>query len=138
MISCPPQQSTWREVVLKNAALRGETFEKLKKISPDAAFEFKYNWVYDARLEQWEPPGNWLIWAMIAGRGFGKTRSGAEWVNKNARYGVMRQALVGSTAADVRKVMVEGESGVLACSRPDFIPVHKAHLGQVLYPNGHY
>lgn len=75
-------------------------------------------WPMLAAPLQLPPPGDWRIWLMLAGRGFGKTRAGAEWVHAMAqRAAGQRIALVGSTAADVRNVMVEGESGLLAIAR---------------------
>src|SRR5690242_4262597 len=79
----------------------------------------------DADFERWidegqaEPAGKgWRTWLMMAGRGFGKTRAGAEWVEKLARSrrGV-RIALVGATIGDARSVMVEGVSGLLAVAK---------------------
>lgn len=66
---------------------------------------------------QLAPPGDWSLWLLMAGRGFGKTRVGAEWVRQQAMAGSdgMIISLVGPTAADVRDVMIEGESGILAC-----------------------
>ena len=83
------------------------------------------DWRSIARLEQLPPPGDWTIWLVMAGRGFGKTRTGAEFIGEEARAGVSRIALVGPTAGDVRDTMVEGESGILACS-PDWCrPVYE-------------
>lgn len=65
-----------------------------------------------------EPRGNWRVWLVMAGRGFGKTRTGAEWVLAQARsHPGARIALVGGSVDEVAKVMVEGESGILACAR---------------------
>jgi phage terminase large subunit-like protein len=73
------------------------------------------DWQAIARPEQLPPPGEWGIWLILAGRGAGKTRSGAEWVRSLAEAAsVPRIALVGPTAADVRDTMIEGESGLLA------------------------
>lgn len=52
----------------------------------------------------------------MAGRGAGKTRSGAEWIRDKVKEGSRHLGLIAPTAADIRKVMVEGESGVLACA----------------------
>ncbi len=61
------------------------------------------------------PKGDWRTWLLLAGRGFGKTRSGAECIRDQViHHGRRRIALVAPTAADVRDVMVEGESGLLA------------------------
>jgi phage terminase large subunit-like protein len=84
-------------------------------------------WRCKARPEQLPPPGNWNGWLVCAGRGFGKTRTGAEWIKESVETGAAgRIALVGPTAADVRDVMVEGPAGILAVSsswcRPDYQP----------------
>lgn len=69
-----------------------------------------------ARDDQLEPPGDWFVWLAMAGRGWGKTRTGAEWVADKGRENPgARIALVGPTQADARDTMVEGESGLLSC-----------------------
>ena len=90
-----------------------------------------------ARMSQRPPDGEWTRWFLMAGRGFGKTKAGAEWVRNLAENKLAsRIALVGPTAADVRNVMVEGASGILAVSRPDCRPVYCPSLGRVEWPNG--
>src|SRR5271166_6375459 len=65
------------------------------------------DWAAKARPEQLPPPGDWSIWLLLAGRGFGKTRSGAEWVRAQAEADPkLRIALVAPTSADARDVMV--------------------------------
>ena len=80
---------------------------------------------------------DWRIWVILAGRGFGKTRAGAEWVSQVARDNPdARIALVGATIDDVRRVMIEGESGLLAVARDDEDPVWRAGLGELRFANG--
>lgn len=75
-------------------------------------------WSWQAHRGQAEPDGDWHVWLMLAGRGFGKTRAGAEWVSARARdVPGARIALVGATVDDVVKVMIEGESGLSAAAR---------------------
>jgi phage terminase large subunit-like protein len=88
----------------------------LDESSADELHAFEHDWPSWARLEQLAPPGDWQIWLYLAGRGAGKTRAGAEWVLEQVAAGRRRIALVAPTAADVRDVMVEGESGILAIS----------------------
>jgi len=78
-------------------------------------------WWWTARPEQRAPDGNWFIWMMMTGRGFGKTRGGSEWIVDQAeefpytRSGASTQWLViGQTLADTRTFCIEGESGILA------------------------
>lgn len=96
-----------------------------------------HSWELWARPAQLPPPGSWRIWLILAGRGFGKTRSGAEWVRSEVESGrAGRIALVGATAADVRDTMIEGESGLLrvfpAATRPRYEPSKR----RVTFHNG--
>lgn len=74
------------------------------------------DWRFLARDEQVAPPGDWRTWLFLAGRGAGKTRSGAEWVREQIKAGFGRLALIAPTSADARDVMVEGTSGILSVS----------------------
>lgn len=95
-----------------------------------------------ARLAQYPILGGAPIWLVMGGRGAGKTRLGAEWVNGlvrgltvfgGARYG--RIALVGETLGDVREVMIEGPSGILAVSRGG-LPRYEPSRRRLLWDNG--
>jgi phage terminase large subunit-like protein len=102
--------------------------------------KLQWDWSSWARPEQIAPEGtDWNIWLVLAGRGFGKTRLASEWVREQARYtttGQRRFALVARTAADVRDVIVEGESGIMNISpsseRPHFEPSKR----RLTWPNG--
>lgn len=90
-----------------------------------------------ARRGQLPPPGDWRIWLIRAGRGFGKTRSGAEWVTAVAAADAGAQiALVGATAADVRRVMIEGPSGLRAVAKTGQTPHYTVSTGEIRWPNG--
>lgn len=98
---------------------------------------FEYLWDYTARKEQLPPPGDWRIWMIMAGRGFGKTRSGAEWVRMIADADPdARIALVSSSLAEARAVMVEGESGLLAICRPGHKPLYEPSLHRIRFASG--
>lgn len=91
-------------------------------------------WAHEGQLP---PEGDWLGWLILAGRGFGKTRAGAEWVRARAEADPeARIALVGASLGEVRSVMVEGESGLLAIaphgSKPKFEPSKR----QLQWPGG--
>lgn len=91
-----------------------------------------------AREAQRPPDGPWRTWLILAGRGFGKTRTGAEWVRWHVEHGhATRIALVGATAADVRDVMIEGESGLVAVCRQAGIGVrYEPGRRRVVFDNG--
>ncbi|WP_293874146.1 MULTISPECIES: terminase family protein [unclassified Sphingomonas] len=90
-----------------------------------------------ARPGQVAPAGDdWRIWLIRAGRGFGKTRAGAEWVTGLADDPEALIALVGATAADVRRVMIEGPSGLRAVAKTGKIPAYSTSRGEIRWPNG--
>lgn len=94
-------------------------------------------WSFWGRPAQFSPPGSWLTWLILAGRGWGKTRTGAEWVREQVESGAARRlALVARTLDDARQVMVEGESGLLAISPPWFRPIWEPSKGELTWPNG--
>ncbi len=96
-----------------------------------------YDWSFWGRPEQMQPLGDWwTIWAIVAGRGHGKTRSGAEWVREKAKTPNTRIALVGRTSADARSVIVEGDSGIMNITPPSEQPQYKASIRELHWPNG--
>ena len=94
-----------------------------------------YEWRFWARPEQLPPGGDWDFWLIKTGRGWGKTRTGAQTVIEWAKTNPLI-SLVGETAADVRDVMVTGESGILRCSPPWFKPIHFPSKSLLRWPNG--
>jgi len=115
-----------------------ETWKPLLGNPTEAEYErLFWSWDFWARPEQLPPEGDWRTWLVLAGRGFGKTRTGAEWVrglvesNRAARI-----ALVAPTAADARDVMVEGESGILSVSPKWFRPKYEPSKRRLTWPNG--
>lgn len=89
-----------------------------------------------ARDEQVPPDGDWSTWLVMSGRGWGKTRTGAEWVHERVRQGARYLALVAPTAADARDVMVEGPAGLLACARDSERPIYESSKRRITWPNG--
>jgi phage terminase large subunit-like protein len=98
-----------------------------------------WDWSVWGRPEQQAPEGDWAVWMYLGGRGAGKTRAAAEWVREQAKYtttGQRRFALVARTAADVRDVIVEGESGILNVSPPSERPLYEPSKRRLTWPNG--
>jgi phage terminase large subunit-like protein len=108
----------------------------LQSLSPNEARLFAKDWRFWAREEQLAPDGDWRIWLFMGGRGAGKTRAGAEWILERVRKGVSRRiALVGATYADVRDVMIGGESGLRTLGRGEGVH-YLASKRQLHWPNG--
>lgn len=84
----------------------------LASLSDAQADELLADWRFWARAEQIAPDGDWLTWVINAGRGFGKTRAGSEWVREQVLAGKRRIALIGETYKDLVEVMCYGDSGI--------------------------
>lgn len=100
---------------------------------PHGPYEYQH-----ARADQWPPSlrETWDTWLLLSGRGSGKTRSGAEWLRSMTRY-TGRLAFIAPTAADLRDVMVEGESGILrVCDNAGYLPVWEPSKKRITFPNG--
>ena len=107
----------------------------LAKLSREEAGALRWSWAFWGRPEQHAPKGDWRTWLLLAGRGFGKTRAGAEWVNEQAlAQAGCRIALLGRTAADVRDVMIT--HGVLVVGDPDKRPTYEPSKRRLTWPNG--
>lgn len=109
----------------------------IRSLDAAARDELNRRWDWWAHDGQRAPPGDWRVWMIRAGRGFGKTRAGAEWVSACARaHKKARIALIGATIEDVRQVMIEGPSGLIAVARNDEPVVWKASAGEVAFASG--
>lgn len=96
-----------------------------------------YEWQAWRRQAQAAPPGEWDTWLVMAGRSFGKSRTGTEYVREEVESGrVGRVGLAGRTAADTRDVMVLGESGIIAKSPPEWRPRYEPSKRRLAWPNG--
>jgi phage terminase large subunit-like protein len=116
---------------------RSEIQEIVQELSDDTAYALLCDWELWAREEQLPPEGDWYVWMILAGRGWGKTRTGAEYIRHRVeRCNARRIGLIGQTAADVRDVIVEGESGILAVSPPWNRPVYEPSKRRLTWPNG--
>jgi phage terminase large subunit-like protein len=109
----------------------------LATLSPDELLALLYDWPTWARPSQLPPPGDWRVWLILSGRGWGKTRCGSEWIRSQAReHPECRLAVVARTSADTRDVCVEGESGVLAVHPPSERPLYEPSKRRVTWRNG--
>ncbi len=145
--------ATVRELLLgRKPAVRATVLRALpgeEAVALDRAFG---EWAHDGQLA---PSGDWRTWVLMAGRGFGKTRAGAEWVLGAVRGSVghppprpsprgggrgedLRIALVAATVDEARRVMVEGASGVLACAREGRSPSGRGRAGSWCSPRGRW
>lgn len=117
--------------------MSADVLAEVAALTPEMRERVLREWRVWARREQLAPPGDWRVWLILAGRGWGKSRCGAEWVRAQVASGRARRiALVARTASDVRDVIVEGESGLLAIHRADERPVWEPSRRRLTWPNG--
>lgn len=111
--------------------------EVLSDYSEEEMAALLYDWRgFWSRPNQIAPEGDWDIWLILAGRGFGKTRSGAEWVKEQVEAGCKRIALVAETQKDLEKVMIEGDSGLATICPPGFIVKYTKKPVQITFATG--
>jgi len=123
-IWCRDDQAAWTKFIVK--------------LPPRILESLKDHWgAGGGRTPQLAPDGDWRLWVIQAGRGFGKTRAGAEWVHSVARLGTeVRVALVAASREEAVRVMVEGESGLLETSSAGWRPEWRQARGELAWPTG--
>ena len=116
---------------------RPERMERVMAMSHRQRLRLLRYWRLWAHEGQLPPESDWHTWLIMAGRGYGKTRAGAEWVRAIAEGDpTARIALVGDSLGEARRVMVEGPSGLLAIPRPKWRPRFEPSKRQLTCPNG--
>ncbi len=109
----------------------------MSAFSNEEALQLLYDWEFMARPNQLPPPGDWRIWLIMAGRGFGKTRTVTEWARiMSQRMPKSRGAIVAATAADARDTVIEGDSGLLNISPPWERPHYSPTKRRITWKNG--
>lgn len=143
-----PSVSQLNELIHSHNRLSNDHLElldpsDLEDLTNEEADDLLHTWELWARKNQLEPTRildngeYWTIWLILAGRGFGKTRTGSETIIKWVTDGsCKRLALIAEDASDARDVMVEGESGIIACSRRGFVPKYEPSKRRLTWPNG--
>jgi len=112
-----------------------EQIARINALSDEQAEALLFDWSWHGRPDQFLPSGDWITWLILAGRGWGKTRVGAEtvreWVKTNKYVN-----LIGATSDDARDIMIEGESGILAICPKDERPLYLSQKRRLEWPNG--
>ena len=133
---------------MRASSAAGTLRRDLNELGPEHLAEILKFWPLWARDNQMPPAATpagtpWRVWLFMGGRGAGKTRSGAEWVRAKAlslpplgQVAARRIALVGETMAEVRRVMVEGVSGLLGVHARGERPRFEPSKGQLMWPSG--
>lgn len=115
--------------------------QAIQSLPQETVLALTYDWEFWARTDQLEPSQPWLVWMLLTGRGFGKTRTGAETVRKYKNEGRAKAiALVAPTAADVRDTMLGlkpgSESGLLQVCPPWDRPQYRPSYREVVWKDG--
>ena len=110
--------------------------KRLARLSDQELYALRFDWLIAARPNQIAPKWDWATWLVLAGRGYGKTRVGAESVRGWIGAGFNHVNMVAPTADDLRDVMVEGESGILAVCPRQERPIYRVSKRRLEWPNG--
>src|SRR5438105_12093762 len=127
------------EMAIMANATEAQQRKALESATPERLLEWDTDFEQWAHENQLPPDGEgWRVWLMMAGRGFGKTRAGAEWIFRLANgKPKVRVALIGATIGDARSIMVEGVSGLLSIARRHRRRLKwEPSLGRLRWPNG--
>lgn len=128
--------ATFSQAELLASLPASERRKLLKRLTEKQATELIHDWRFWARPKQLTPPGDWLTWILRAGRGFGKTLTGAQWTHERALEHPRRIALVARNPAEARDVMIEGPSGILKAGYPKDRPLYESSKKRITWPNG--
>src|SRR6185312_2877330 len=133
-LKSPIQKQPCYADLLRNLP-EAERLARVGALTDEQAAALLTDWDFWSREDQRLPPGDWQTWLILAGRGFGKTRTGAEAVRKWVRH-FRFVNLIAPTSDDARDIMIEGESGILAiCPRTER-PYYRSSKSRLEWPNG--
>lgn len=106
-------------------------------LTPQEREALPYLWSFWGRQDQLPPAGDWRNWGMLGGRGAGKTKAASEWLRSEVEAGKRRRiAVVGPTADAVRRIQVEGPSGILSVGPPSGRPTYEPSVRRISWSNG--
>jgi phage terminase large subunit-like protein len=130
--------AAWPEARARWQRLWPADRQRVRQTLRQALIETAIGEPWDAlRPDQRPPAGDWAIWLLLAGRGFGKTRAGAEWLLAlAAEPPPKRLALIGASYEAARAVMVDGESGLLARAPRDAGLSYEPSRRRLAWANG--
>jgi phage terminase large subunit-like protein len=110
--------------------MRLMTDQQLAELKKEVLKAERYDWSANGRPEQMQPE-DYRTWFLCAGRGAGKTRAGSEAIREWCREPNQRIGLVAKDHRNIRDVLIDGPSGILACTPPEDIKSVKTGLGDV-------
>lgn len=131
----PPPHRSWKQVLAEFPAEEQEKFLEAFRDAEVSSLEGDF--FLNARREQLPPEGLWSIWMIMAGRGFGKTYTGANWlIDKHEQYPNITTGIIAATSEDLRRYCLMGSSGVLSQAAAHFQPHYSPSRTQLEWPNG--
>ncbi len=130
----PPPKKSWNDVL---AELSEEDRDEILALLRDnEAVAASDDWFLQARREQLEPPGDWVIWALIAGRGFGKNWSASHWlINEHEQGHAKNSCIIAATSNDLVRYCLSGPSGILSLAPARFTPEYKTQHNKLVWPD---
>lgn len=131
----PPAKTSWKKVLATLPEV--DQTRLLDRFKEDEVLALRGDFFLNARREQMAPVGNWFIWIILSGRGWGKNYSASNWlINKHIDGEAKNSAIVAATATDLRRFCIEGPSGILAQAPKWFYPENFPSKLKLVWPNG--
>ena len=131
----PPPKKSWKHVAAMLSIDAQEAL--LNDIDDGMLSHIDMDFFLNARREQLPPPGDWRIWMIMTGRGFGKNFAGSNWMIDGHMSGELQNSgIVAATSSDLRRYCIEGPSGILAQCPPNFKARNVASKSKLVWPNG--
>lgn len=130
----PPPHQSWNDVI---ALLPESAREQLiSAVSEQDLNNVSEDWFFNARREQLPPSWDWFIWLIMAGRGFGKNWSGANWlINQHMTGQAAHSGIVAATSSDLRRFCLEGPSGILSLAPNHWRPHYLTSKSKLVWPD---
>ncbi len=130
----PPAHQSWNDVIARFP--ESDRKKLVDAVSENDLNNVSQDWFFNARREQLPPSWDWFIWLMMAGRGFGKNWSGANWlINQHMTGNAKNSGIVAATAADLRRFCIEGPSGILSLAPNHWRPHHITSKSKLVWPD---
>ena len=130
----PPEHKSWNDVISSFPEADRESL--VSSVSDGDLNSVSQDWFLGARREQLPPPWDWFIWIIMAGRGFGKNWSGANWlISQHMTGGAKNSAIVAATSSDLRRYCLEGPSGILSLAPNHWRPHYLTSKSKLLWPD---
>lgn len=138
----PPEGASWFDVLsrmeeeARDRLIREIAAELDEEVGSELLKTVSTAWELHARREQFPPEGFWTVWLIRTGRGWGKTRTGGEWLRREHQKNPMTDGIIARTETDLERYCLRGESGILSTAPEHYRPEYQPGKQRLVWPDG--